>query len=452
MTGMPLAGGAGLFTRGGSIDRRDLPAYLLCMLGAILALLIAGNTAALGLPIGPDHPLEAAAVLLLLLDPRALRDRRVRFQPLFVACTIMVGVTAWSAWSVGTLTTTVGFYQLLDTLIVPYLGIVLGPLIFSTPARRDLLLRLLVVIGLYLGLTAIFEIFGPRQLVFPRYIVDPNVGLQFGRARGPFVESEADGLAMCFCGMAAAFGSVRLPGRWRQVSALTALLCAFGVLLSLTRTVWIGTGLGVVLVGLADPRLRRRLLVVATAASAAIAVAIAEIPTLQTLVTQRAGNQRSLWDRENVNAAALRIVHARPLNGVGWANFINVSGDWVRQAPGYPITNIDIGVHNVYLARAAELGIPAAILWTLCLVGGPVRAALRRSVQGDVRGWQLVLLGSLSCWFVSSIGSPLTYPMPNLLIWLEAGLVLSPLLVEHRRTRDVFDSYDTLEVLQRVGV
>ena len=356
VTGMALAGRAGLIARGGPVDRRDLPAYLLCMLGAVLAMLIAGNSSQLGLPIGPDHPLEAAAVLLLLLDPRALRERRVRFQPLFVACAVMVAVAAWSAWDAGTLTTSLGFYQLLDTLAVPYLGIVLGPLIFSTPARRDLLLRLLVVIGLYLSLTAFFEMLGPHQLVFPRYIVDPNVGLQYGRARGPFIESEADGLAMCFCGMAAAFAFVRLPHRWRLVAALTALLCGFGVLLSLTRSVWIGTGLGVVLVGLAEPRLRRRLPVVAGAAAASIAIALAEIPSLQTLVTQRAGNQRSLWDRENVNAAALRIIHDRPLSGVGWANYVNVSRDWVRQAATYPITNIDIGVHNVFLSRAAELG------------------------------------------------------------------------------------------------
>ncbi|BEP13599.1 hypothetical protein acdb102_19100 [Acidothermaceae bacterium B102] len=453
MTDMALAGRTGLISRGGPIDRRDLPAYLLCMLGAVVALVIAGNSSLLGLPIGPDHPLEAAAVLLLLLDPRALRERRVRFQPLFVACAAMVGVAAWSGWAVGTLTTSLGFYQLLDTLIVPYLGIVLGPLIFSTPARRDLLLRLLVAIGLYLSLTAIFEMLGPHQLVFPRYILDPNVGLQYGRARGPFVESEADGLAMCFCGMAAAFAFVRLPGRWRQVSALTALLCAFGILLSLTRSVWVGAGLGVVLVCLAEPRLRRRLPVVVAAAVAAVTIALAEIPSLQTLVTQRAGNQRSLWDRENVNAAALRILHDRPLSGVGWANYINVSRDWVRQAAGYPITNIDIGVHNVFLSRAAELGIPAAILWTVCLLAGPVRATLRRRIQGDLRGWQLVLLGSLACWFIASLASPLSYPLPNFLIWLEAGMVLSPLLVAER-PRQPYDTYpsEPLEVLHAVGV
>jgi putative inorganic carbon (hco3(-)) transporter len=424
------------------------------MLGAVLALVIAGNSSLLGLPIGPDHPLEAAAVLLLVLDPRALRQRRVRFQPLYVACAAMVGVAAWSAWAVGTLTTSVGFYQLLDTLLVPYLAIVLGPLIFCTPARRDLLLRVLVVIGLYLGLTAIFEILGPHQLVFPRYILDPDVGLQYGRARGPFVESEADGLAMCFSGFAAVLAAVRLPGRWRQVSVLAALVCCCGILLCLTRSVWVGAGLGVILVCLADSRLRRRLPLVVAGGVTAVTVALAEIPSLQTLVTRRANNQRSLWDRENVNAAALRIVHDRPLSGVGWANYINVSGDWVRQAATYPITNIDIGVHNVFLSRAAELGVPAAILWTACLFCGPVRAVLQRSVQGDLRGWQLVLLGSLACWFVSSMASPLTYPLPNILIWLEAGVVFGPLIVEARplQPHPVHHHESVDKVLHGVGV
>ena len=253
-----------------------------------------------------------------------------------------------------------------------------------------------MLIGLYLGLTAVFEILGPHQLVFPRYILDPNVGLQYGPGartlRGVGGGRSGDVLRRLCLG-------VRCRSTARQVASgrrpVHGGMCLRHPALAHP-------------VGL-DRLCARRSAGLPVGAAAAPAAASADrrrrcrggrrarprVQTLQTLVTERAGNQRSVWDRENVNAAALRIIHDRPLSGVGWANYITVSRDWVRQATTYPITHIDIGVHDVFLSRAAELGIPAAMLWTCCLLAGPVRAVLHRSLRDDLRGWQLVLLGSL---------------------------------------------------------
>ncbi|HEX4998807.1 MAG TPA: hypothetical protein VFY29_11305, partial [Terriglobia bacterium] len=48
------------------------------------------------------------------------------------------------------------------------------------------LISVLAAIGVYLGLTGIFEHYSISPLVFPKYILDPSVGIQFERARGPF--------------------------------------------------------------------------------------------------------------------------------------------------------------------------------------------------------------------------------------------------------------------------
>ena len=71
---------------------------------------------------------------------------------------------------------------------------------------------------------------GPASaLVFPRYIVDPSVGLHFGRARGPFVEAAANGLAMCICAVAAALLALAAPGAGARLPALVIVLCAVGI-------------------------------------------------------------------------------------------------------------------------------------------------------------------------------------------------------------------------------
>jgi putative inorganic carbon (HCO3(-)) transporter len=295
-----------------------------------------------------------------------------------------------------------------------------------------MLLRVLVCMGLYLGATAIFEMVGPHALVFPRFIMDPNVGIQFGRARGPFTESEADGLAMCQCGFAAAYAVFRLPGRWKAVSVITVGLCAIGILLTLTRSVWIGTALGVVVVCLLTPALRKFLLPLAAAFAVVIVVALAVLPGVRGSADARAGTVRSVWDRQNTDTAAIRIVEEHPLAGVGWLRFLYVNQNYVRQARGYPITNIGIEVHNVTLGRAAELGLPGAGLWIFAVLAGPCLVFIRRRPGGDLDGWAIVAMGGTCCWLIAINLSPVPYPLPNLLVWLLSGLALSPYLTTPR--------------------
>jgi O-antigen ligase len=284
------------------------------------------------------------------------------------------------------------------------------------------------VIGLYLGATAFFEMIGPKALVYPRYILDPNVGIQFGRARGPFVASEADGLVMCQCGFAAAFAATRLPGWWKPVSRVTAGLCALGVLLTLTRSIWVGAALGVVLACVLTKGLRKYLVPLLAVGVVAVAVAFAVVPGLQTKAFARAASQRSLYDRQNTNAAALRAIERHPMTGVGWLRFIDVSQSYVRQDPKYPITNIHIEVHNVVLSRTVELGIPGGALWVLSVLAGPCLVLFRRAPPGDLAGWRIASIGGTGCWLVTIMFSPVPYPLPNLLVWLMSGLALIPYL------------------------
>jgi putative inorganic carbon (hco3(-)) transporter len=153
-------------------------------------------------------------------------------------------------------------------------------------------------------------------------------------------------------------------------------------------------------------------------------VALGTVPGLHEDAASRAASSRSLEDRANTDAAALRVVEEHPLTGVGWMRFIDVSEDYVRQSDDIPLTNIHIEVHNVVLGRAAELGLPGAALWVLCLLAGPVAAALRPlSRSSDVEGWRLVLIAALTCWLVAIMVSPVPYPLPNDLVWLLGGLV-----------------------------
>ncbi|WP_298804317.1 O-antigen ligase [uncultured Pseudokineococcus sp.] len=414
-------------TRGGP----ERPLYLWLLLATLVLNIFSGEGSdALGLPISPDRLTLAASLGLLALDPWAWRRGRYRIVPAHVAMTALVLLAAWSALTSGTLLTPLGLFALADRLVVPFLLFAIAPVVFSTPQRRDMLLQTLVLLGLYLGTTAVLERVAPG-LVFPRFIVDPSLGIQATRSRGPFLASEALGLVLVFCAAASAMLVARRRGVWRTIAASTGVLCAAGILLTLTRSIWLGAAAGVVLACLQHRTLRRLLPVIVVASTAFVVAVLVAVPSLQDAVSERATTTRSLDDRRNVNAAALRILEREPLTGVGWARFLDVNYEYVRQADTYPVTNTNIEVHNVVLARAAELGYPGALLWVSTVLLGPVRAAARKLPARDKDGadleqWRLVLTAGGVTWLVSTMLSPVPYPLANYLIFLVAGLVLGP--------------------------
>lgn len=409
------------------------PAYLWCLLGVIVSNIFSGHWSAFHLPVGLDRMFFGLGMVLLILDPWAWRRTGLRLRPVHVAMFALLTIATVSAAGHSTLFNSYGLFALLDRLIVPFLLFCVAPVVFCTPARRDLLLKTLTLLGLYLGFTALMETLHVWSLVFPRYISDPGVGIQFGRARGPFVASEAMGMACSACAFAAAAGVVRFRGLWRAVSVLVVVLAAAGALESLTRSVWVGTVLGIVVAMVGSKGTRKFLPAVLAVVAVAVVALLAYVPGLSDSVDQRAGTTRSVMDRQNTNAAAVRVVEAHPLTGVGWVKFIDVSPDWVRQADDYPITNVTIEVHNVVLGRAAELGIPGAAAFVLAILLGPVRAVFQTRYspgQPDLLAWRSISTAMTAVWLVTIMLSPTPYPLPNTLVWMLAGVALIPYLTK----------------------
>ena len=273
--------------------------------------IFSGYSDRLGFPIGPDRLLIGAGILGVVLAGLPGSDGRARRAPLrvetahwllFVA---LLWATASAAWA-GTLTEATGFFALLDRFgLVPFLAFLVAPVAFRTERQRTILLGTLIVTGAYLGLTALFESLGLDALVFPSYISDPSVGIHADRARGPFVQAVAMGIGLFVCGGAAALGVARWRDRpWLRVgSAVVAALCALGIVLTLTRAIWLGAIVAVVVVAFAVPRLWRAAPVAAVAAALLVVGALAVVPGLRSNAEERSGAESPVWVRENTEPA-----------------------------------------------------------------------------------------------------------------------------------------------------
>jgi O-antigen ligase len=379
----------------------------------------------------PAPPLDRL-ILLLCLGMLVLRSastvssRRLVFRPIHF---LLLAVLAWaaaSAFSVGTLTSSYGFYALLDRLgAVPFAMFTLAPLLFWQPERRSFFLGVMVVLGLYLGVVGVAEGVGIHALVVPRYISNPAIGITASRARGPFLASDAMGISMFDTAVFAAIAY----GQWRGRLARLCCVAVMGmtplvILFTLTRSVWIGGVLGTLAVAVCLPQVRRRLPVLVPVAVAAVVATIVLVPGLRAKVSDRTTTVASVWDRYNTNDAALRVIAAHPLTGLGWERFSTVGVDYLREALTYPLTGEGLEVHNVFLSHAAELGLPCACLWVLALATG-VGGAVWRKGPPELLPWRLGLLGMFVMFVVVANLGPLSYAFPNLMLWFTAGVVAS---------------------------
>ena len=195
------------------------PAINSCV--AIVLSIFSGAWFQIGLGGLPLDRLMVALVLLQLLlrAPGVAHVPRVQIRGVHFLMALTIIYVLASAAAAGTLGSERGLLSLVDMFgLAPYLMFLAAPAIFSGQRERNLLLATLVGLGAYLGITAIFESFGPHGLVFPHYIARVDVELPDERAGGPFQSSVVEGFATYACAVAAVMAFAAWP-RSRRSSA-----------------------------------------------------------------------------------------------------------------------------------------------------------------------------------------------------------------------------------------
>jgi O-antigen ligase len=403
------------------------PAWLLS--AGVLLTTFASNWGYLGMPqsIAPDRFVLVAGILAVVLRLPSLKDRlSLGLHPVHWLIGLAGAYAIGSAIAVGTIGDKDAVFRIVDRFgLVPFALFLAVPLVFRTARHRDLFLGALVAWGGYLGLTSLFETVGPDALVVPKYILDPNVGIHFGRARGPFVEAVSNGLALYGCAVAGVIALLTWRGAWARFGACVVVaLCTLGVLFTLQRSVWVGAAAGTLVVLLLVRELRRFAVPALVGAALLLGGAVVAIPGLAGRINDRASNQRTVWDRQNLNRAGLNMIAARPLLGFGWEQFQVKNTDYFQLGDNIPLTvSRGTALHNMFVGNAAELGLIGTSLWALALVFGVGGAMFVRGPP-ELRPWKIGLAAFAVCWVVSANFSYLL-AFPTLLLWVWAGIVWS---------------------------
>ena len=401
------------------------PAWLFS--AGIVATMFAGNWQHMGLnaSIGPHRVILGAATLALLLRARPARDRPpLTLDGTHLAMAAALGFAGISAYAVGTIDDANPQAILLDQFgVLPFALFALAPLAFRTDRQRMILLGFLVGAGAYLSVTAVLERLKVHELVWPGYIADPGVGLHFGRARGPFVEAAAMGLALFGCTVAAAIALALWKRTWaRAVAGGVVVLAPVGLLMTVTRGVWLAAIAGTLAAVATTAGLRRYLLPIVAGGIMAVVVAFALVPGLQGDAERRQNDQTPVYDRRNTNAAGLRMVADRPVVGYGWGKGNENMEQYFRLHPDIPLTGARAGLHNVYLYYATSLGLVGLGLWLVAVLLA-FGQALASQPYSRGEPWRVGLKALAVAWLVIGLFSPALYPFATYLAWAWAGVV-----------------------------
>jgi O-antigen ligase len=381
-----------------------------------------GHWAELGSHFAFDRTLLATGFVSMLVRERWGRPDALRTRPVHWLLIVVAGFAVTSALVVGTMDERPARFALLDRLsLIGFALFFIAPMAYREARDRQILVGVMLALGAYLGLTAILETTGPRSLVVPHYITDPSVGIHINRARGPFAEAAANGLALYTCAVVAAIAVTTARSRaLRTTAGVVGVLCLLGSVLTVTRAIWLSAAIATVVAMLMTPATRRLLVPGVALAAVGVLLAFAVIPGLEARAGRRAGADRPLWDRENSNAAALRMVEDKPLTGVGWARYSRESLEYYRQSPDHPLTLVR-DVHNVYLRSAVELGLAGALLWLFALLYAIVGGILHRGPP-ELRPWRVGLTAIAVAYAVTALTTPLSFLFPTLALWTFAGI------------------------------
>jgi N-acetylglucosaminyldiphosphoundecaprenol N-acetyl-beta-D-mannosaminyltransferase len=298
------------------------------------------------------------------------------------------------------------------------------------------LLACFVGLGVYLAVTALAEISGRWSLVFPRYIADPNLGIHFGRARGPGLNAASLGMFLTASACCAWLLLREVSRRGQQLAILLFLpMAALAIFVTYTRSTWLGfVAAGLVIAAFEIPR-RRRL--PAFAAAAMVGILAVGISWNQIVGLQREGppaeSEHSVDQRESFAYVSWQMFKDHPLFGVGFGRFYDKKLPYLsdRSQP-FELESIrPLHHHNTFLGLLTETGIVGllafvALLASWAIYGWRLATRLGENSSSSVRLQGVLMLALLANYVCSAMFHDLTLvPAQHWLLFVFAAITVN---------------------------
>jgi len=240
--------------------------------------------------------------------------------------------------------------------IVPFALFHLAVLVFRGASQRRHFEVFAIFALAYLVFIAIAFLADAHFLIFPRFILDQNLGFHADRARGPFLQAVANGVSLNILGILV----IALPQERKTLVKLLWLVLPLAVLATMTRAVWISFAVSTIILGFR--LVERRLQAVCTLLAVAglligLAIGLSN-HSLETALWDRTEERGPVDARLSVYDAGWAMFQERPFTG--WAAG-GMYAELARRMDGFHLRTFY--VHNTYLALLVEFGVPGLALY-----------------------------------------------------------------------------------------
>ncbi|TWT83348.1 O-Antigen ligase [Planctomycetes bacterium CA13] len=304
-------------------------------------------------------------------------------------------------------------------------------------SKTDLLWvqRLLLVLAFYLAITAVFEVSGLHNLVFPRYIVNPADWEFFGRGRGPLMNPSGNAIVMSIGLVISGLGIVNANRRMKLLYLFFTLVILAGVYCTLTRSAWMGAiaAIGVV-VWVYSPRWVRVLglasvVVIGGAGALGLKDQILRMKRDKNLTSADA--EKSVQLRPLLAIVAWEMFKDKPITGHGYGHYFTYAKPYhTSRSYGMPLDQArPYAQHNVFLSILVETGLIGlsmfvAFVVSICAIGWELTRNIRHSIA--IRSGGLLWLGSFVAYLCNGMFQDASIiPMANMFLFFLAGLTLT---------------------------
>lgn len=294
-------------------------------------------------------------------------------------------------------------------------------------------MAVLSAMGIYLALTGVAEIAGQWSLVFPRYIADPTLGIHFGRARGPELNSASLGVYLTICLWCGWFLRPEVRRTWQLVLLGALPLMALAIYLTYTRSTWIGLAASAVVVGYLQLAKSWRLPVLMLAGLVGVFVVAATWQSVVDLEREGTGSEseHSVDQRTSFAYVSWKMFKDHPVFGVGFGRFYDQKLPYLSdRSQEFELESLrQLHHHNTLLSLLTETGMFGLAAF-LALLAAWARSAW--SLVGDAKlaVWQcsqgLLMLAVLVAYLSSAVFHDLTLlPSQEWILFLMAGLTMN---------------------------
>ncbi len=312
------------------------------------------------------------------------------------------------------------------------------------------MLAVLVGLGIYLAVTGALEVAHCWSLVIPRYISDPNLGIHFGRARGPELNSVSLGMYLTACFLCAAALLPQVRQRWQQVALISAGgVMTLGVLFTYTRSTWIGFGASAIIV--AAFWVPRHLRLPAFAFASVAGLLFVAVSWSHVVGLQREGtvedSEHSIDQRGSFLYISWQMFCDHPIFGVGFDRFYDEKLPYLSDRRQTVELESIRGLHhhNTLLSILTETGIVGFFAFVAILVAwmrSAWRLALNVSSAYWIRMQGILMLALMANYMCSALFHDVTLlPSQELILFVFAALTVNLLQSTQNLPRlAVFDS------------